>query len=69
MIAIENFENIRKRLGDEIFNELYENREPKEYEMIDECENEICILQPFLFEDGEKILKIWTKKEDYNLIK
>jgi len=65
MKAIENFENIRKRLGDEIFNELYENRVPKEYEMIDECEDEICILQTFLFEDGEKMLKIWTRKEDY----
>ena len=65
MKAIENFENIRKRLGDEIFNDLYKNKEPKEYEMIDECEDEICILQTFLFEDGEKMLKIWTRKEDY----
>jgi len=64
--ATENFKAIKLKLGIKLFNELYNNKYPKTYEIVDEQDDEICILQPFdVFEKGKKMFKIWTKKDAY----
>lgn len=64
--ATENFEVFKELLGEKDFNEIYSGTEPRTYDIVDECEDEICILQPFEFyNEGTKMLKIWTKKSGY----
>ena len=62
----ENFEEIKQRLGDELFNSLYKDELPKEYDVIEESETEIRTLQPFEFAgEGIKMLKIWSNKNQF----
>jgi hypothetical protein len=62
----ENFEEVKERLGVDLFNSLYGNSTPKEYDVIDEEGDEIKTLQPFEFAgEGIKILPIWSKRNQF----
>ncbi len=62
----QNFEETKERLGVELFNRLYTNETPKEFDVIEEYGDEICTLQPFSFGDGStKLLSIWSKSSQY----
>jgi hypothetical protein len=64
--ATENFYAIEQRLGSELFNQIYKNDYPKTFDIVDENDDEICILLPFEFYlKGTQLLKVWTKKVDY----
>lgn len=64
--ATENFKVIEQRLGSELFKQLYKNDYPKTFDIVDEKDDEICILQPFdVYLKGTEMFKIWTKKSDY----
>lgn len=66
--ATENFKAIEQRIGSELFKQLYKDDYPKTFDIVDEKDDEICILQPFEFYlKGTQMLKIWTKKVDYIL--
>lgn len=62
----ENFEEAKIRLGIDLFNSLYRNAAPREYDVIDEEGDEIKTLQPFEFAgEGIKMLKIWSKRNQF----
>lgn len=64
--ATENFKAIEQRLGSQLFKQLYKDEYPKTFDVIDECDDEICIQQPFKFHlKGTQMLKIWTKRAYY----
>lgn len=65
-IAIEKFDIKRDLLGVEMFESLYKDSIPAEFEIIDEIGDEICVLQPHFVDGvGETMLKIWTLKSGY----
>jgi hypothetical protein len=64
--VIENFQKIEKRLGKRLFNDLYKDRLPKTLEVVEETDDEICVLTPFeVYGKGIQFLKIWCKREEF----
>ena len=70
-IARENLDKIRSRLGDTLFNELYDTANPvaRDFEIVDVTENEIRIMMPFEYANNKtEWLGIWTKKFEWDII-
>ena len=68
--ATENFDEMLKRLGESTFNEFYGDNDPRTFEIVDESEDEICILQKFEFyNEGSKMLRIWQPKNRFYITK
>jgi hypothetical protein len=68
MIAVEDFDEIKERLGAKLFDTLYKNEEPRVYQIVGYIKDEIAIEEPFAFVDGIKYLKTWHNRKGFKII-